>query len=785
MFVYRSFLAVVLLACLTGLAAAQTIPLSGIVMDAQGAVVRNAQVQLSGQAPDAARTTQSAADGTFSFADVAPGRYAITVVAPGFLRWSRDVVVGATSPNMTIRLEVAGIAEQVTVAGEAPSTLSAPAPTGSRLGLTPLETPATVQVVSAEMIQERGDVSVTDATIRAAGVTTAPSASGGMGGVSYRGFTGVDSIVQLYDGMQLWVAQGTVTFPFDAAMADRIEILAGPSSVLYGTGAIGGAVNVVPRKPNRSGFANNVRVAAGSDNTYRGVFGSGGPLGSRMSYRFDASGLTTDGWVDRGDADTTALAGALRFDATPAWHLTVSHDYGLQRPAYDTGVPFINGRLDESRARRNYNVADAALTMRDRWTQVRSEWVPAQSVVVRNNAYAMSSYRHFYGLLGYVYDPARQMIRRTTGSDVFHNQRQYGFHTDALISNSVFGRENSFSVGVDYDHGTFRWINNAPYTWVSFVDLDNSEPGVMVNLDGTTPKFRSISDRVSAYLEDRIAVTSRLSVVGGMRVEHSVLDRVEIQTASPSTHPFTTVTGRGGAVFTVADDLAVYGQVSTANDSIGNLLTLTPQQQRLELTTGRQFEAGVKQSLSGGRGEWTVSLFRIVKENLVTQDPSNPAVSIQIGQQSSQGIEATGRASLGRGLRAEANGTWLRARYDDFTEVVAGRPVSRVGNRPTNVPRAAANLWLTWDATSRLQTRGGVRVVGRRFGDTANTFVVPSYSVVDGGVRVGLTGRSALSVRIYNALDKIFVVAPRGNLSNPQWLLGRPRGFDVEWSATF
>jgi iron complex outermembrane recepter protein len=784
MLVHRFTLAVVLVVSLAVPAVAQTVSLNGTVTDAQGAVVRDAQVELIDQQGNTTRTN-SGPDGVFAFAGLAPGRYVVNVASPGFSRWSRDVAVGATPPSITIRLEVAGFVEDVTVAGAAPSTLSVPAPTGSRLGLTPLETPATVQVISAEAIQERGDVSVTDATIRAAGVTTAPSASGGMGGISYRGFTGVDSVVQLYDGMQLWVAQGTVTFPFDAAMADRIEILAGPSSVLYGTGAIGGAVNVVPRKPNRGDLTNDVRLAAGSDNTYRGVFGSGGPLGSRVSYRFDVSGLRTDGWVDRGDADSTAVSGAVRFDATPAWHLTVSHDYGLQRPAYDTGVPLINGRLDESRARRNYNVADAALTMRDRWTQVRSEWTPAQNVVVRNNAYAMTSFRHYYGLLGYVFDPSRQQIRRTTGSDVFHNQRQYGFHTDALVRSSLLGRENAFSAGVDYDHGTFRWINNAPYTWVSFVDLDNSQPGVMVNLDGTSPKFRSISDRVSGYIEDRLAVSSRLSVVGGLRVEHSVLDRVEIQTNTPSEHAFTPMTGRGGVVFNVARDTALYGQFSTANDSIGNLLTLTPQQQRLELTTGRQVEAGVKQSVANGRAEWTAALFRIVKENLVTSDPSNPAVQIQIGQQSSQGIEATGRASLGRGVRAEANGTWLRARYDDFTELVAGRPVSRVGNRPTNVPRAAANLWLTWDANSRLQARGGVRIVGRRFGDTANTFVVPSYSVVDGGLRLGLTSRTALNLRVYNALDRIFVVAPRGNLSNPQWLLGRPRGFDVEWSARF
>ena len=122
------------------------------------------------------------------------------------------------------------------------------------------------------------------------------------------------------------------------------------------------------------------------------------------------------------------------------------------------------------------------------------------------------------------------------------------------------------------------------------------------------------------------------------------------------------------------------------------MITQSIAQQLFDLTTGRQVEVGAKQSFMNGRAEWTLAGYRIVKNKLLAPDPSNPGLSLQIGQQSSRGMEAT--ASIGaRGVRVDANATFLRARFDDFAENVGGVRVSRVGNTPPNVPRRAANLW--------------------------------------------------------------------------------------------
>src|SRR5262249_16279709 len=149
---------------------------------------------------------------------------------------------------------------------------------------------------------------------------------------------------------------------------------------------------------------------------------------------------------------------------------------------------------------------------------------------------------------------------------------------------------------------------------------------------------------------------------------------------------------RGGAVYEVVKDLNVYAQYSAATDALSNACCVTAAQMAFNASRGTQFEAGVKQSIASGRAEWTLSADRIVKNDLLIPDPIVGAQVIQVGKQSSTGVEATASFDFGRGFKLAANGTVLRPRYDDFFEVVSGQRISRVGNRPTNVPWQSGNI---------------------------------------------------------------------------------------------
>src|SRR5262249_6358528 len=147
------------------------------------------------------------------------------------------------------------------------------------------------------------------------------------------------------------------------------------------------------------------------------------------------------------------------------------------------------------------------------------------------------------------------------------------------------------------------------------------------------------------FAEDRLVLSDLVSLVGGVRVDRHAVERVDLVTNAIADRTFTPTSGRGGVVLSARPGLSVYAQVSSATDSIGNVITQSAAQQVYDLSTGTQFEAGAKQSFWNGRGEWTFAGYRIVKNNLLAPDPANPALSIQIGQQSSRGVEMTGAAT--------------------------------------------------------------------------------------------------------------------------------------------
>jgi iron complex outermembrane receptor protein len=767
-----------------GSADAQTGNVTGRVTDIQGAAVVNATVTLVSSAGRRVES-RTGGDGAFSLDQVAIGTYTLQIDAPGFSRWNQDVRVGDSTSPLNITLRVAGLNEAVSVLGVAPATLTTPTLTGTRLGLTPLETPASVSILSGDTIRDRGDQTIADAKTRAVGVTMQGDPGNGGNAVVARGFGGVGSVMQLFDGDQLFVGAGTVTFPFDPWTVERIEVLGGPASVLYGNGAIGGAINVVPRKPNPFTRESTVRVAAGSYNTWRGAIDTSGPITNSTSYRLDVSSNRSSGWVNGNKSNSTALSASLRHQIRPNLSLTLSEDFGYQRPGEYFGAPTFDGLIDRSRRDVNYNVGDAEIWYRDNWAQAKLEWQPSPNLRIRTGLHALATNRHWRDAEEYVFNPETSLIDRDSYIEILHKQRQYGDRTDIMLSGRLGGMSNTVSAGFDYNYVTFQHSNNSPYGGASVTDLNNTIPGLFIHQDPTLPKFRTHTHQAAFFAEDRLAVTPKLSLIGGLRFDRYAADRLNLVNGTTADRTYTPPSGRGGVVYSVTPGLSIYGQVATATDTIGDIISNNPSNQLLDPTTGRQIEAGVKQSLWGQRAEWTVAGYHIVKKKLLAAVPGSPGEVQQIGSQSSRGVEATGSVNLPVGLRIEGNLAILDARFDDFAEEVGDVLVSRNGKTPPSVPERAANLWVTWSAPQNWQVRGGLRIVGRRYWDNTNTTEIPLYTVVDGGVRKRLTGRLAVDLHLYNLTNKLYATDFYYNGFAPQWMLGTPRSAEVSLTVGF
>lgn len=701
--------------------------------------------------------------------------------------------------------QTAGTVSEVEVLASSGETISltAPTATGSRLGITILQTPASISTLTGAMIRARGDLSVIDAVSRMTGITSVANPGNGGTALAARGFNGQGSVMQLFDGVRLFPVAGTITFPADPWNIDHIEALSGPASVLYGQGALGGAVNVITKAPNTQRQEFQGEAGYGSQNTWHVAGGAGGPVSDQLSYRVDGSYRRSDGYVDRGDSKSYALSGAIRFAPTENFTVTLRDDYGNNRPMEYFGTPLINSRLDDSIRHRNYNVGDADLHYRDNRTALTVEWKASEALSFTNVAYRLTSKRLFKDLESYCWvasdgfcpngyngDPQTPgNIFRTDNFGIFHDNTQIG-DTGSFKFSSDFGggMKNDLVGGFD--------INRIKLTYSNDFDSDIQEnsvnpfnfnpglygPGPGLFQQDIAPRFKTRTVEYALFLEDRLALTDQFSVVGGVRTEHDDVRRFNINPAgvvSPQVFSkrIQDTTWRVGGVYQPTPDVSLYGQYSTGVDPLGTLTTYSGSQTQFQNAHGHQVEAGVKASFLDGRGSATFAAYKIVKNDLLSQRTLSSPIE-QVGQRSAKGLEASIAVQLPQGFGIDANGTILDAKYDDFR---SGGAVY-TGNTPPNVPEAAANLWLSWKAMDRFEARAGLRYVGRTFSDNANDFRIPAYAVVDGGATYAFTSNLALEVHVYNVFDKKYATT---TYNDEQWILGRPRSVDVALKARF
>ncbi len=649
--------------------------------------------------------------------------------------------------------------------------------TGSNLGLSRLETPASVDVITRRQLEERGDVNLVEAIARAPGISAMPHPGNGGSSLAARGFTDTVSVMRLYDGMRQYGGAG-ITFPFSTWAVERIEVLRGPAAVIYGEGAIGGVVNVIPKQPTRGAVQNEVQAALGSEGTRRLAVGSGGALDERWSYRFDASGERSDGWVDMGDTSSRSVSGALRFDVTPELDLRLSAAQGRQKPMRYFGTPLVEGRQLEALRRKNYNVADSTIAYKDTWLDVLANWRPNERTTVRSRLYHIDSNRHWRNAEAYVYNPASRLIDRSDNTEILHDQKQTGNTTTATTRGSLFGLDNQVSGGFDVNRASFTHTNNTYVGSSGSVDPYDPIPGLFTSPAPTIPRYRTEAKQYSLFFEDRLALTAQWSVLGGLRYDHADLERRNLVAGSLAfDKTFADVGWRLGSVYALAPDFTVYGQVAKAADPVSSLLFLSPANSRFDNATGRQLEVGLKRAFWNRQGEWTLAVYDIRKDNLLTRDPANPAQSIQVGERSSRGVEGTLSMSVARDWTLDANASILRARFDDFVELVGGLPVSRAGNRPPDVPKHTANLWLRWDFEPGWSAGAGLRHVGARFADNANTLRMPSYTTVDASLRWKASPRTSLTLRGFNVFDKRYFAT--AYYTPTQWLAGPDRRVEL------
>ena len=657
---------------------------------------------------------------------------------------------------------------EVTAEREASSLgLDQASTTGSRTGVTVRELPASIESVDSATIQERGDYTIMDAITRATGVSGVGSGGNGAMSFSTRGFSGTNSVGLAEDGMRLSTGAGTQNYPNDSWGYERIEVLRGPASVVYGSGTVGATINAVRKAPSRTASAEAL-FGIGTDGTGRIGLGGTGALGEIASFRVDAYSHTTDGQRDLGNASGSKLLTTLRLQPSSDLRFELLADYSKQNPERYWGTPNDKGRIVSSLRNENYNVSDAIIGYEDKRLRGRVEWQANDWLTLRDEVYYFEANRHWKNVEQYSLNAAAGTVDRSDYLEIRHNMDQTGNRLEAGIRTE----RHRGVIGWEVARVNFRHSNNSPYGGASTVSAGNPAHGAWSSPDPTLAKFDTRSTLQALYAEDAWQFANQWLLMAGIRHDVADVSRDELVNGTDFDKTLRGNAWRLGLTYQLSPATSLYAQASTGHDPVTSIITMNLSNSNFTLTKGKQVETGIKQSLGNGLGEWTAALFRIDKDDIITRDPVNPALSVQGGSQHSQGIELSAALTPWKNWRFEGNFTVLRARYDELLE--AGG-VDRSGKRPTGVPEQVANLWAHHRLGPVLASLGG-RYVGKRYADNANSVVLPAYSVVDAALAWTYDQRTTLRLLGRNLTDKVYATTSYGS---QQFVLGQGRSFEL------
>lgn len=579
-----------------------------------------------------------------------------------------------------------------------------------------------------------------------------------------------------------------------------IDILKGPGSVLYGQGAIGGAVNIVNKSPDFR--ADSVQALASYASFDTLSLGAGGNhiLSDTAAARIDASYHRTSGYVDRSGSDSFNATAALLLKPTDQFSVEITVDYLRDNLPNYYGTPLVPASfardpiggilrapggnvVDRDMRFKQYNVGDSRRSSWQIWPRIVLNWTPTDAITISNTAYYYHAQREWINAETFAFNTTTRLIDRDRFF-VFHNQDLLGDQLSATYRHQLFGLDNKVLIGIDYSHLDFVRTRGFP-------DGDSVDPydPVAGSFGPLVPRVSPTRwDQAALFGEDVLNLTPALKLVTGLRAERLYLTRRNFNVdggfnaATSFDRTYKLFNWRAGLVYDIARNLTVYGSYSTGKDPVGSNIFLVNANQNFGLSASRQFETGLKADLANGRGSLTLALYDIKRSDILTQIAIDTVSNI--GEQKSRGVEFSGELRVARNWTLIGSATYTDAKYGSFVDPNYG--VNASGNRPANVPTWTGNLWTTIRniAGVPLEAGGGVRYVGERVGDTANTLVLKPYATGIAYVTYEVNRNLSLTGRVNNLWNKTFV--QWADIYYPaQVQLGEPRRFEASALVRF
>jgi len=587
--------------------------------------------------------------------------------------------------------------------------------TAMKIEVSQLETPGQVAVIDEQIIDEQrastlGDVLANDASVGEG------DKSRNRERFSLRGY----DVQVLRDGKKHWSH-----YKQPIELLERVEVLKGPSGLLYGTSAPGGMVNMVAKKPTHDTQI-NLSQDLGSNNHSRSVADVSGALNDDKTLRARAivAKSTEESWRSYADGSkhsTERFVGGLFVDYDVNDDVTVSvhYDNTYDKGNVDSGGYVVDGKLVNGRE----HIWDA------QWSTIenRSENIGFDVNAQLNNIWSLTT--------GFNYqDFRRQDIESfpdfsnyqadgTVGHGGFDRKDHWVHQTgyvDFVGEFDALGVSHQMLVGANWLGYSYD-RNQTGYS-KQWVDAGESVPAPITS---KTKISNSHSDSYGVYVQDMVTFNDQWQALAGVRFDESRSSGRKDNAVSPKLALIYHPAENGSVYATYAESFEHQGEVAGSK--------YTNDGEQLDPRRGKLYELGTKWNLLDERLYLSGALFDITETNRTIDeeagkdaDGNQMYTKTQAGKQVHRGVELSAQGFVTERFSLNASAMYLDAKYEKHQ--------SYTGNRPADVPEYSASVWSRYQFNNDVNANLGAVYVGERFGDAANTFKKDGYTRIDLGV---------------------------------------------------
>ncbi|WP_235882837.1 TonB-dependent siderophore receptor [Rhizobium rhizophilum] len=644
--------------------------------------------------------------------------------------------------------------------------------TGTKTG-TPLKnTPQAVNVVTRDQMEAQGAATVTQVLRYTPGVVAQYSDTDVRHDwLTVRGFMPG----RYRDGLRLpFGARGYSQPKIEPYGLERAEVLKGPASVLYGQGLPGGMLNMVSKRPQDEEIR-EVELQYGSHDRFQAAFDVGGKLDEdgAFLYRLVGVGRLSDTQYDYVEERKGYIAPSFTFKPDEGTSLTLLGEYQNIDSPGGGGAPALtaNGTLytdgyaelprnaflgepgyDRFKNEQAFIGYEFSHEFNDTWTfkqNLRYGYVDTDTQRVQ--AFCLAAC-----------DPSAQLryawaFPESSRLFTVDNQAIARFSTGDVSHTAIFGLDYSF------ENSRFEESTTSPI-WTPLNVYDPVYGATTITRPGTNLRIDQDRSQAGLYAQDQIEWGNAVFSLGG-RYDWADTETLDRQSGKATRVDQTDgkFTWRTGLVYNFDSGFSPYASYSTSfNPASGTDRAGLP----FDPTTGEQFEVGVRYQPAGMNSFISLSAYDLTQQNVLAPDPLDTSKRVQTGEVRMRGLELEGKAEINDAFSVIASYAYTDSEITRDNKNANG--VSTEGNRLAFVPEHQAALWLDYSVQSDgawggLSFGGGARYVGQTFGDNANAFDVPGYTLFDAALRYDfgkadpkLEGLKA-SLNVSNLFDKKYV----------------------------